>query len=296
MDNIKYKLVPNIKYGFLEVKPTPSAETITKYYTEEFYSGEYKKFNNSALKVQLEDKDFYDGKWSDIYENLKELKNGNIKKSDLLDVGCGWSQALLFFKKKGLNCYGFDPAKEAVHYAKKENLNVVHSSVTKIDVFEGKKFDIITLFNVFEHLANPVAVLSQIKKILKSKAILVIDVPNDFNSFQTAARDLNNLSNWWVAPPAHLNYFSAETLIKLLEGEGFKVKNAESSFPLEMFLLFGDNYVSDPKVGRVCHKKRAAFETNLRKLGKSKLLKKFYQSLAKINLGRQITVYATKAD
>ena len=45
--------------------------------------------------------------------------------------------------KKGFNCYGFDPAKEAVDYAKKMNLNVVHSGVTKMDVFKGKKFDIV---------------------------------------------------------------------------------------------------------------------------------------------------------
>ena len=296
MEKTEYKLVPNLKYGFFEVRPTPSPEVITEYYANEFYSGDFKKFNDSALKVQLEDKDFYDGKWNDIFENLKNLKNGNIAEADLLDVGCGWAHALLFFKKKGLNCYGFDPAKEAVEYAKKMELNVIHTGVTKIDVFNGKKFDIITLFNVFEHLANPTEILNQIKKILKSNAILVIDVPNDFNSFQTAGRDLNNLKNWWVDPPRHLNYFSADSLIKLLEGEGFKVKDAESSFPLEMFLLFGDNYVSDHKIGRVCHKKRAAFEINLRKLGKSKDLKKFYQALAKINLGRQITVYATKLD
>lgn len=296
MGNGEYKLVPNPKYGFLEVKPTPSAEVITKYYADEFYSGEYKKFNNSDLKVQLEDKDFYDGKWNDIYENLKDLKKDGVSGADLLDIGCGWAQALLFFKKKGLNCYGLDPAKEAVDYGKKMKLNVVHSGVTEIDAFNGKKFDIITLFNVFEHLADPIEVLSKIKKILKSKGLLVIDVPNEFNLFQTAGRDANNLKDWWVAPPAHLNYFSAETLTKLLEGEGFKVKNAESSFPLEMFLLFGDNYVKDPKIGRICHKKRTSFEINLRKQGKSKELRKFYQALAKINLGRQITVFATKLD
>ena len=296
MDYGEYKLVPNSKYGFLEIKPTPSAEVITKFYADEFYTGEYKKFNNSDLKVQLEDKDFYDGKWNDIYENLKDLKKKDISGTDLLDIGCGWAQALLFFKKKGLNCYGFDPAKEAVDYAKKMKLNVVHSGVTEIDAFNGKKFDIITLFNVFEHLANPIDVLNKIKKILNSNGLLVIDVPNEFNLFQTAGRDANNLKDWWVSPPTHLNYFSAETLIKLLEGEGFKVNNAESSFPLEMFLLFGDNYVNDPKIGRICHKKRTSFEINLRKQGKSKELRKFYQTLAKINLGRQITVFASKLD
>ena len=59
-----------------------------------------------------------------------------------------------------------------------------------------------------------------------------------------------------------------------------------------MFLLFGDNYVGNQKLGKICHQKRVTFEKNLRDNGKSKLLKKFYRSLAKLNLGRQIVVYA----
>ena len=40
------------------------------------------------------------------------------------------------------------------------------------------------------------------------------------------------------------------------------------------------------------HKKRVNFETNLRKHGKKNDLKKFYRSLAELNLGRQITIYS----
>ena len=50
---------------------------------------------------------------------------------------------------------------------------------------------------------------------------------------------------------------------KLLDD--FEVKISEASFPLEMFLLFGENYVKDPATGKTCHKKRVAFEQNLRK-------------------------------
>ena len=72
----------------------------------------------------------------------------------------------------------------------------------------------------------------------------------------------------------------------------FEVKISEASFPLEMFLLFGENYVKDPATGKTCHKKRVAFEQNLRKQGKTKFLKVFYRTLANLNLGRQVAVYA----
>jgi SAM-dependent methyltransferase len=212
----------------------------------------------------------------------------------VLDVGCGWSQALLYFASKGIECYGFDPAPEAIEYGQKKGLNVKVAGMDRMNVFEDKKFDVVMLINVLEHLANPVEILEEIRsQVLKSSGMIIIDVPNEFNVFQTAGRDVHGLTDWWVAPPAHLNYFSKDTLVNLLEGTGYSVQLAEASFPLEMFLLFGDCYVGDGKLGKECHQKRVAFEKHLRKLGHSETLHNFYQSLAELNLGRQITAYAT---
>jgi hypothetical protein len=122
--------------------------------------------------------------------------------------------------------------------------------------------------------------------------ILVIDVPNEFNAFQLCAQKVHRLDPWWIAPPAHLNYFSAPTLKSLLAGVGYRVERMESSFPIEMFLLFGHNYVGDGALGRKCHEQRMAFELNLRRHGAAKVLREFYRSLAELNLGRQIVAYA----
>ena len=116
-------------------------------------------------------------------------------------------------------------------------------------------------------------------------------MPNEFNDFQTAGRDVHGLNDWWVAPPNHLNYFSKDSLVYFLESIVFSVEICESSFPLEMFLLFGENYVKDGKLGSQCHKKRVKFEENLRKNGKTGTLKNFYRALASLNLGRQISVF-----
>lgn len=286
----KYQIKKN-KFGFFQVTPTPSSEEITKFYADEFYTGEYKNFNDSSLEVQIKDKTFFEGRWNDIYNNFLEI-NKNIKNGNsILDIGCGWAQALLFFKDKGLDCYGFDPAIEAVEYGCKKGLNIKHAGLDGMNVFENKKFDIVTMFNVLEHLANPEKSINQIKEIMKPSGILAIDVPNEFNDFQTAGRDVHKLNDWWVAPPNHLNYFSKDSLVNFLESLGFIVEICESSFPLEMFLLFGENYVKDGKLGSQCHKKRVLFEENLRKNGKTETLKKFYRSLADLNLGRQISVF-----
>ncbi len=286
-----YKLIKN-SFGFYQISPTPSDEEITKFYADEFYSGDYKNYNDSSLEVQTSDDDFFYGRWEDIYQNFLEINKKLSNKTCILDIGCGWGLALQYFKKKGMECYGFDPAIEAIEYGKTKGLNVKHAGIKNMDVFKGKKFDIVTMLNVLEHLSDPILALKQIKKILNKNGILVIDVPNDFNEFQVLGKEIHNLKDWWVAPPNHLNYFSKDSLVKLLKSLGFKIKICEASFPLEMFLLFGDNYVGNQKLGKICHQKRVTFEKNLRDNGKSKLLKKFYRSLAKLNLGRQIVVYA----
>lgn len=293
-ESSRYRLKVNPEYGFFQIDPTPSREEITEFYTRDFYSSEYKKFNDSSLEVQIEDREFLEGRWDDMAHGISSSLGVPLSGLDLLDVGCGWAQALLYFREKGLNCYGFDPAVEAVEYAKQKNLEVRHAGLETMDVFEGMKFDVLMLNNVLEHLPDPVTTLYEIRtSILKPGGLLIVEVPNEFNDFQTAAQKLHDLPEWWVAPPGHLNYFSKDSLQALLEGLQYKTCIAESSFPLEMFLLFGDNYVSNPDLGRICHKKRVAFEANLRKLGKTEKLRDFYQALAHLNLGRQITLYAT---
>ncbi len=290
--NVSIKLLTHPLYGFMQISPTPSQEAITAFYANEFYSGDYKNFNDSSLEVQLENREFYEGSWGDMAVNVSRILKKPLPGLSLLDVGCGWGQALRFFADKGMICHGFDPAPEAVDYGLRHNLKLKHAGMDSMDVF-NQKFDVVMLNNVLEHLANPVEAIKEIsEKMLVPGGLVIIDVPNEFNAFQVAGRDTHDLGDWWVAPPGHLNYFSRDTLGNLLEGCNFDVVLAEASFPLEMFLLFGDCYVGDDVTGKQCHQKRVAFEVNLRKHGHEEKLREFYQALAKLNLGRQIRMYA----
>lgn len=288
-----YSLESHPQFGFLQVKPTPSAEEISAFYAQEFYASGYQRFNDSALEVKQEDREFNEAQWEAISLRISELLGRPLSELSILDVGCGWAQALAYFHGKGAACYGFDPAPEAAEYGRSHGLEVVTAGMETMDVFGGKQFEVVTLFNVLEHLADPVAVLAEIRaRVLKPGGLLIIDVPNEFNAFQICARKVHGLDEWWVAPPAHLNYFSRDSLVSLLEGTGYQVKHTEASFPLEMFLLFGDNYVTDRALGKQCHLRRVAFELNLRKNGYGDVLEKFYQSLSELNLGRQVIAYA----
>jgi hypothetical protein len=75
---------------------------------------------------------------------------------------------------------------------------------------------------------------------------------------------------------------------------GFEVLHHESTFPIDLFLLMGDNYIKDDTLGRQCHKKRKQFDMNLFESGQDGLRKDLYSAFAKIGIGSEIVMYARK--
>jgi 2-polyprenyl-3-methyl-5-hydroxy-6-metoxy-1,4-benzoquinol methylase len=287
-----YKIVKDRKYGYLRIDPIPTEDEVEKYYKNEFYV-KYKSFNDSELKVQKEEKTFFDGRWEDIKQRCVE-HFGSIKGKSLFDIGCGYAQALLYFKKNGLSVSGLEPASEGVAYAKKIGINVYQSCIEDFSCAKGKRFDIVLIINVLEHLRHASDILKQIrKKLLKKGGLLIIDVANEYNDFQMVADKEFKLKSWWFCPPNHINYFSHSSLCRTLELCGYKIAASESSFPMELFPLMGDVYVGNPALGKICHEKRVLFESLMKKYGKGQKLRIFYEALAKLDLGRQVVVYAT---
>lgn len=289
---MNFELKKHPRYGYTQVQPTPSSEEIARYYAQEFYAGSYQGLNDSGLQAIERDREFYEDHYRDMLQSIVEIGGRAAAGLKLLDVGCGWCQALASWQKQGVVGYGFDPAPEAIAHGASLGLQVKLAGMDRMEVF-GQRFDAVTLMNVLEHLSDPEAVVREIhQKVIRPGGVLVIDVPNEFNTFQVAGQAVHGLPQWWVAPPAHLNYFNGASLTALLEGNGFSVRILEASFPLEMFLLMGDRYVGDAELGRECHLRRVAFEANLRRQGKTTEMRAYYRALAKLNLGRQVVAFA----
>lgn len=104
---------------------------------------------------------------------LKYVKNGY----SILDIGCGDCLFFDIVKKYRENCklYGFDIMKEALAICKKKGYNAV-GSLTKINL----KFDIITMFECFEHLTyeERVKQVGLIDKFLKNNGYLILSFPH----------------------------------------------------------------------------------------------------------------------
>jgi len=288
----RYNIIKDPEYGYLRADPLPTPEEVDRFYKDEFYT-KLKKFRESDLSTQTEQKEYFDWRWQDIHRVIqKHLASRTLAgPPTLFDVGCGFSQALLLFQDQGFEVAGMEVAPEAVEYAREQGLDVRQGGVDDIPSVKGR-YDIVLILDVLEHLINPAeAVLNIRQHILKPDGLLVIDVANDYNEFQLTANELYDLDEYWVVPPLHLNYFTSQSIQEMVGKCGYETFFCESSFPLEMFLLFGDVYIGDGKLGPECHQKRVSFERALRNSGRGKLLHKFYEALAGLSLGRQVVLH-----
>lgn len=287
----QYRVVADPEYGYLRADPLPTPEEVAEFYLKEFYGAIPPERNDSALASQ--DETFNRIRFGMIREKVIGHL-GSLAGKRLLDIGCGYCQALLYFEGLGMQVRGVDPAPEAVRYGIERRLTVRQGGVEDEEALsEGGPFDLVLLLNVLEHLRRPADLLHTLRhRVIGKGGLLVIDVPNEYNDFQVAADEEYGLRQWWFTPPNHINYFSPSTLSALLAACGYEVLGMEASFPMEMFLLMGDNYVGDPDLGRACHHKRIRFEETLVRRGKMDTLRRFYEAMAECGLGRQVIMYA----
>lgn len=208
----------------------------------------------------------------------------------MLDIGCGTGEMLEFFRDKGYEVFGIEPSEMAGDIAINKDLNVFNTDFDSFFQANNNNFDVINLSNVLEHITYPDKVIKKCYHILNEKGILRIKVPNDFNPLQLIANDLHELNEWWVCVPDHVNYFDFNSLEKLLNKCDFSVVYKTTDFPMELFLLMGDNYVNDSLIGSQCHNKRLNFERAL----SEKLRKKIYDAFSDIGVGREVIMYAVK--
>lgn len=282
----KFKIGFDESVGFIRVKNPIEDEEITDMYENQYHE------NNQGISDNLtysswEESGFYD-KFSTFEDHVGAHENRS-----LLDIGCGLGKLLLYGKERNWNCVGVEPSRQAANCALNNGLNVLNCNFSKNIFKANEKFDVVHMHHVLEHIKNPIALLNDAKELLKDDGMLCVIVPNDFSAFQKILWKDLDCSPWWVAPEHHLNYFDFDTLSTLLENNGFEIILKETSFPMELFLLFGDNYVSQPEIGRQSHLKRTNFDTTLRKYDND-LKRKFYQSLANIGIGRDVILYAKK--
>lgn len=279
-----YKVIECRICKFRHVQPVPSEEELNKLYSDTYYAREKPRY----LKEAEEDYQW----WMATYRYYYDLFTKYTKGRRLLDIGSGPGYFLKCGKDLGWNVLGFEPSKQAYEYStKKLRVRVINDFFTKDYIKKIGKFDVIYLSFILEHLPDPRNLIKIIRKILRPNGIIAIISPNDYNPLQMILKNNLKYKPWWVVPLQHINYFDFNSTKNFLKRLGFEISEMQATFPMEFFLLSGDNYVGNNKIGRKCHAKRMQFEMNLLKYN-PQILHNFYNSLAENNIGREFVIIA----
>jgi hypothetical protein len=132
------------------------------------------------------------------------------------------------------------------------------------------------------------------RDLVRPEGLICLIVPNDYNPLQKILREEMGFSPWWLAPPHHINYFSFDSLTRIVVRAGFEVIHKTATFPMELFLLMGDNYVGNDEMGRAMHARRKRLELVLDKGRYSDIKELMYQAMADREVGREAVVYARR--
>jgi len=275
--------------GFRHIIPVPGPDKLQEVYRQQYYLTEKPHY----FERYREDLDWWNFTYSERYKRFEEFLAPPRRR--ILDVGSGPGFFLLHGKERGWETVGIEPSKQAARHSKELGLEIFEQFLSEELAGTLGQFDVVHLSQVLEHIPDPVKMLAICQKLLLPGGILCTVVPNDYNPFQLALREACGFDPWWVAPPHHINYFSLDSLSQLLVKAGFEIAHHTTTFPIDMFLLMGDNYVGNDLLGRECHRKRMNFERNLAKAGKDELRAKLYSALSDLAIGREIVLTARKS-
>ncbi|MBP7866515.1 MAG: methyltransferase domain-containing protein [Acidobacteria bacterium] len=134
----------------------------------------------------------------------------------LLDVGCGVGRFGLAAASRGWAVRGVDRSERAVDIARKHTNLVVGTEETGDLESLGERFEVVTAFEVLEHLSDPLGFLDGIRRLLKPGGRFFATVPNwGAPSVQAAVRP-----DW--LPPIHLCFHTVSSLVTLGTRSGFR--------------------------------------------------------------------------
>lgn len=177
----------------------------------EIYQKASRSNHNSDLLLQAEE--IRGARLFNIIRN-KIPANGAI-----LDFGCG-NGGFLKAVPNSFEKYGYEVSKNHMHDTIDTNIHT--GDLIKVaqgdEIFDGKKFDLITLFDVLEHLPNPNSYIKILRSLLKPEGLIFITVPN-CNSF--TAKFFREY--WPMYLLEHLWFFSPLTLKSWGKTEGLSV-------------------------------------------------------------------------
>lgn len=213
-----YGRTPNLvkcsRCGFCFADPLPATDLLALY--QQLVDSEYLEGSEGRIRPF---------RW--IIDRCLNLTPGA---RELLDIGAGTGLMCLAAQERGLRATGVEPSDWAVSVARDRNQVDVRQGTFPHPELIGRRFDLITLIDVVEHVTQPMGLLRQIASALVPGGLLVVTTP-DVRSI--AARLLGR--RWWHFRAAHVCFFNPQTMRVALGQAGLQIARVENygwCFPL----------------------------------------------------------------
>lgn len=197
------------------VHPRLTNEAIFRIYSKNYFRKPDYNFNdfgygNYDLTARLRDKTFQ--RW--YHEFLPALKS---KKGKALDVGCATGRFLNILKTEGWNAEGIELDQDTHPDLQARGFKVHSTPIESMP--SDQRFDLITLFDVVEHITDLHGCFRNLGRMLEKDGSVVIVTP------QIDSRQSRLFGKKWFQfkPWEHIVYFSPKTLGKIADEHGFRI-------------------------------------------------------------------------
>lgn len=169
------------------------------------------------------------------YEYELRMIQKHKPKGSLLDIGTNMGFFLRKAREFGYQVQGVEPSPSLSKIATEQfGLPIKNSFFEKAD-FPKESFDVLTMIDVFEHVTNPVELLSNAYPVLKKDGILCIKVPNgNYNVLKLKlARMLKKESAHDIFNSyEHVGHYTPQTMKRVLDKAGFRIKELMIPLPI----------------------------------------------------------------
>jgi len=157
----------------------------------------------------------------------------------ILDVGCNsgtfTKQVYNVFPESRI--YGIDISQKAISYAKQKYKNISFNVAWAEKLpFKNKSFDLITCFEVLEHVDNPEKIIKEMSRVLKKRGNMIIIVPTENLLFRIIWASWTMLGPGSVWKHTHVQKFTKGKMDSLLKKFGYRIIR-RNTFLLGMLLI-----------------------------------------------------------
>jgi 2-polyprenyl-3-methyl-5-hydroxy-6-metoxy-1,4-benzoquinol methylase len=213
--NQVYQIVRCGNCALLYVRNMPTADELTVFYNSvDYFSGDERGYRCSYLQQQFALEKEAGRRLAMLEQLLTGLEVGSSRK--ILDIGCAAGFFLSVAKKRAWQIEGVELSQTMAAHARKL-LGIEIKSAFDPTMFPDNSYSSITLWEVIEHLSDPLMVLRQVRQLLVPGGLIALSTPN------TGHWQAQRRPEWWseFKPPAHLIYFTETTLCDMLRRAGF---------------------------------------------------------------------------